>query len=140
MSRPKIRIIDFSAMAMPCSSNKDIMLTFDLLKDASRLESSKQSQARLGTITTDHGVIQTPIFMPVGTLGSVKAISVEDLDHCRAQVILGNTYHLFLRPGCEVIEHMQGLHEFIRWDKPMLTDSGGFQFFSLAKLAWGLTS
>ncbi|RLC15187.1 MAG: tRNA guanosine(34) transglycosylase Tgt, partial [Deltaproteobacteria bacterium] len=96
---------------------------------------SRNSGARLGTITTDHGVIQTPIFMPVGTLGSVKSLSVEDLDHCRAQIILGNTYHLYLRPGCEVIEHMEGLHEFIRWDKPLLTDSGGFQFFSLAKLA-----
>ena len=111
------------------------MLTFELLKEPDKVEGSKQSRARLGTITTDHGVIQTPIFMPVGTQGSVKGVSVEDLDHCRAQIILGNTYHLYLRPGCEVIEHMEGLHEFMRWDKPLLTDSGGFQFFSLAKLA-----
>ncbi len=111
------------------------MLKFDLLKESSEIQGSNQSKARLGAITTDHGVIQTPVFMPVGTLGSVKSLSKEDLDHCNAQIILGNTYHLYLRPGCEVIEHMKGLHEFIRWNKPMLTDSGGFQFFSLAKLA-----
>ncbi len=73
--------------------------------------------------------------MPVGTVGSVKALTADDLKHCGAQIILGNTYHLYLRPGCDVISHMGGLHEFIRWDRPMLTDSGGFQFFSLAKLA-----
>ncbi len=111
------------------------MLKFKLLKQSEQKEGSQSSRARLGTITTDHGVIETPIFMPVGTLGSVKAMSVEELDHCKAQIILGNTYHLYLRPGCEVIEHMEGLHEFIRWKKPLLTDSGGFQFFSLAKLA-----
>ena len=111
------------------------MLKFELLKESDEVEGSDQSRARLGTITTDHGIIDTPIFMPVGTQGSVKGVSVEDLARCRAQIILGNTYHLYLRPGCEVIEHMEGLHEFIRWDKPLLTDSGGFQFFSLAKLA-----
>ena len=111
------------------------MLKFKLLKQSEEVNGSQSSRARLGTITTDHGVIDTPIFMPVGTLGSVKAMSVEELDHCKAQIILGNTYHLYLRPGCEVIQHMEGLHEFIRWKKPLLTDSGGFQFFSLAKLA-----
>jgi len=111
------------------------MLKFKLLRQSEEVNGSKTSRARLGTLTTDHGMIQTPIFMPVGTLGSVKSISVEDLDHCKAQIILGNTYHLYLRPGCEVIEHMEGLHEFMRWKKPLLTDSGGFQFFSLAKLA-----
>ena len=111
------------------------MLKFKLLKNSDEISGSTRSRARLGTITTDHGVIDTPIFMPVGTLGSVKSISVEDLNHCSAQIILGNTYHLYLRPGCEVIDHMDGLHEFIRWNKPLLTDSGGFQFFSLAKLA-----
>ena len=111
------------------------MLKFKLLKQSEKVKGSQSSRARLGTITTDHGVIDTPIFMPVGTLGSVKAMSVEELDHCKAQIILGNTYHLYLRPGCEVIQHMEGLHEFIRWKKPLLTDSGGFQFFSLAKLA-----
>ncbi len=111
------------------------MLEFKLLKESKETKGSEHCNARLGTIITDHGVIKTPIFMPVGTVGSVKSVSVEDLDHCKAQIILGNTYHLYLRPGCEVIEHMDGLHEFIRWNKPMLTDSGGFQFFSLAKLA-----
>ncbi|NOX35254.1 MAG: tRNA guanosine(34) transglycosylase Tgt [Deltaproteobacteria bacterium] len=111
------------------------MLKFELLKESCEVKDPVNSGARLGKITTDRGIIETPVFMPVGTLGSVKSISVEDLEHCRAKIILGNTYHLYLRPGCEVIEHMDGLHEFIRWNKPMLTDSGGFQFFSLAKLA-----
>ncbi len=111
------------------------MLKFELHKTLKEKQGSNSCNARLGTITTDHGVIQTPIFMPVGTVGSVKSISVEDLDHCKAQIILGNTYHLYLRPGTKVISHMDGLHEFIRWNKPMLTDSGGFQFFSLARLA-----
>lgn len=110
------------------------MLTFDLIKDNSKQEDDRD-RSRLGRITTDHGAIETPIFMPVGTVGSVKAVSKEDLEHCGAQIILGNTYHLYLRPGCEVIETMKGLHRFTAWDKPMLTDSGGFQFFSLAKLA-----
>jgi queuine tRNA-ribosyltransferase len=111
------------------------MLTFELKKESAESKGPETCRARLGTIRTDHGLIETPIFMPVGTVGSVKALSVEDLDHCKAKIILGNTYHLYLRPGMEVIEHMQGLHEFIRWDKPILTDSGGYQFFSLAKLA-----
>lgn len=111
------------------------MLKFELLNKSNEKKGSELSRARLGAITTEHGVIDTPIFMPVGTLGSVKAVSVEELNHCKAQIILGNTYHLYLRPGCEVIEYLEGLHEFIRWDKPLLTDSGGFQFFSLAKLA-----
>ena len=93
------------------------------------------TRARTGTITTAHGKIQTPIFMPVGTLGSVKSVSVEELKTCKAQIILGNTYHLYLRPGCEVIKYMKGLHRFMNWDSPILTDSGGFQFFSLARLA-----
>ncbi|MCP4721749.1 MAG: tRNA guanosine(34) transglycosylase Tgt [Desulfobacteraceae bacterium] len=111
------------------------MLDFKLLKESKETCGSGATRARLGELKTDHGSIQTPIFMPVGTQGSVKGISKEDLDHCGAQIILGNTYHLYLRPGPEIIEHMDGLHEFTRWDKPMLTDSGGFQFFSLAKLA-----
>ncbi|MCK5310838.1 MAG: tRNA guanosine(34) transglycosylase Tgt [Desulfobacteraceae bacterium] len=96
---------------------------------------SSETRARTGKIKFSRGTIETPIFMPVGTLGSVKSLTVEDLEHCSAQIILGNTYHLYLRPGCEVIEHLDGLHKFINWDKPMLTDSGGFQFFSLARLA-----
>jgi len=94
-----------------------------------------ETRARTGTITTAHGEIKTPIFMPVGTLGTVKSVSVEELTDCGAQIILGNTYHLYLRPGCNVISHMKGLHHFMNWKRPILTDSGGFQFFSLAKLA-----
>lgn len=111
------------------------MLTFELYKDNGTSGGTGEDKTRLGKITTAHGTIETPIFMPVGTVGSVKGVSKEDLDHCGAQIILGNTYHLYLRPGCDVIEPMGGLHRFISWDKPMLTDSGGFQFFSLAKLA-----
>jgi queuine tRNA-ribosyltransferase len=91
------------------------------------------SSARAGTITTDHGEIQTPIFMPVGTAGSVKGIQVNDLEEqVKAQIILGNTYHLYLRPGMEVIKGAGGLHEFNAWNGPMLTDSGGYQVYSLA--------
>ena len=96
---------------------------------------SSDSRARAGVIQTDHGVIETPIFMPVGTLGSVKSLSPEELVEAGAQIILGNTYHLYLRPGCDVIRKFDGLHRFIHWDRPILTDSGGFQVFSLAKLA-----
>ena len=92
------------------------------------------SAARRGVIHTRRGDIQTPVFMPVGTRGSVKAVSPRELDELGAQIILGNTYHLFLRPGCEIIEAAGGLHRFISYDKPILTDSGGFQVFSLAKL------
>src|SRR5688572_4573142 len=92
------------------------------------------SLARRGRLTTGHGVIETPIFMPVGTQGTVKAISPVELHQLGAQVILGNTYHLFIRPGMDVIKHFGGLHRFMAWDGPILTDSGGFQVFSLAKL------
>lgn len=93
----------------------------------------KHSAARAGTITTDHGQIQTPIFMPVGTVGSVKAVTQQQLlNDVKAQIILGNTYHLYLRPGLEVIEGAGGLHQFNGWQKPILTDSGGYQVFSLA--------
>jgi queuine tRNA-ribosyltransferase len=91
------------------------------------------SKARVGTIITDHGQIQTPIFMPVGTVGSVKAVSQQQLKQdVKAQIILGNTYHLYLRPGLEVLEAAGGLHRFNGWDLPILTDSGGYQVFSLA--------
>lgn len=91
------------------------------------------SHARAGVITTDHGTIETPIFMPVGTLGSVKGVHIHELrDDIKAQIILGNTYHLYLRPGMEVIEQAGGLHRFNGWEKPILTDSGGFQVFSLS--------
>ena len=89
--------------------------------------------ARAGLITTDHGEIRTPIFMPVGTLGSVKAVHQHELrDDIKAQIILGNTYHLYLRPGIEILEKVGGLHKFNGWEKPILTDSGGFQVFSLS--------
>lgn len=91
------------------------------------------TKARAGLITTDHGQIETPIFMPVGTLGSVKGVHLTELkDDINAQIILGNTYHLYLRPGLEVIEGAGGLHKFNGFDRPMLTDSGGFQVFSLS--------
>ena len=91
------------------------------------------TKARKGIIKTDHGDIQTPSFMPVGTLGTVKAVKPEDLkDKIRAQIILGNAYHLYLRPGCDIIEEAGGLHEFMRWDGPILTDSGGYQIYSLS--------
>jgi queuine tRNA-ribosyltransferase len=92
------------------------------------------TQARCGVLQTDHGVVHTPVFMPVGTLGSVKALTPEEVQAAGAQIILGNTYHLFLRPGCEVIAHFGGLHRFMHWPGPILTDSGGFQVFSLARL------
>ncbi|MCX6271123.1 MAG: tRNA guanosine(34) transglycosylase Tgt [Bacteroidetes bacterium] len=93
----------------------------------------KASSARRGIIETDHGSIQTPVFMPVGTVGAVKGLHVKDLkEELGAQIILGNTYHLYLRPGLEVLESAGGLHSFNSWDRPILTDSGGYQIFSLA--------
>ncbi len=94
----------------------------------------KNTKARVGRLETAHGSIDTPAFMPVGTQGSVKAVSPRELRELKAQIILGNTYHLFVRPGVEVIKHFGGLHKFINWDGPILTDSGGYQIFSLAKL------
>lgn len=102
-------------------------LSFELLK------TDINSKARAGKITTDHGEIVTPIFMPVGTAGSVKAVTQQQLvSEVKAQIILGNTYHLYLRPGLEVLEKAGGLHQFNGWHKPILTDSGGYQVFSLA--------
>ena len=93
----------------------------------------KSSKARAGTIATDHGEILTPVFMPVGTAGSVKTVSQQQLiNDVKAQIILGNTYHLYLRPGIEELEQAGGLHQFMNWNKPILTDSGGYQVFSLA--------
>ena len=92
-----------------------------------------KSAARAGTITTDHGTIKTPIFMPVGTAGTVKGVHTKDLrEDTNAQIILGNTYHLFLRPGTEILKEAGGLHKFNGWDRPILTDSGGYQVYSLA--------
>lgn len=93
-----------------------------------------KSNARTGIITTDHGVIETPIFMPVGTVASVKAVHLHEIkDDIKAQIILGNTYHLYLRPGIDTLERAGGLHKFNGWDRPILTDSGGFQVFSLSE-------
>ena len=94
----------------------------------------KTSKARAGTIETDHGIIHTPIFMPVGTQASVKGLSVNDLTNSGAEIILANTYHLYLRPGREILKMMGGVQKFNSWNKPMLTDSGGFQVFSLQEL------
>jgi len=103
-------------------------LTFDLQHN------DNNSKARAGKITTDHGEILTPIFMPVGTVGSVKAVTKKQLkEEIKAQIILGNTYHLYLRPGTEILEAAGGLHRFNGWDRPILTDSGGYQVFSLAE-------
>ena len=103
--------------------------------DFVKIASDPQSNARCGIITTDHGQIETPIFMPVGTVGSVKGIYHRDLkEDIEAQIILGNTYHLYLRPGLETLRAAGGLHKFISWDRPILTDSGGFQVFSLTPM------
>ena len=91
-------------------------------------------RARRGTLTLNHGVVETPIFMPVGTYGSVKAMAPYELNEVGSQIILGNTFHLWLRPGLEVIGAHKGLHDFMQWSKPILTDSGGFQVFSLGEL------
>ena len=99
------------------------------------LQTDGESAARLGRLTTAHGVIETPAFMPVGTRATVRTLDTADLDALGAQIILGNTYHLNLRPGMEIIRAAGGLHKFMGWEKPILTDSGGFQIFSLAKMA-----
>jgi len=92
-----------------------------------------KSSARAGEISTDHGKIETPIFMPVGTAGTVKGVHIKDIkDDINADIILGNTYHLYLRPGLDVIEQNGGLHKFNGWDRPLLTDSGGYQVYSLS--------
>lgn len=99
------------------------------------LHQSSECSARCGQVRTLHGTFDTPIFMPVGTLGTVKAVTPENLEELGAQIILGNTYHLFIRPGHELVRSFGGLHGFMHWDKPILTDSGGFQIFSLKELA-----
>ena len=98
------------------------------------LHKDERTKARRGRITTPHGVIETPVFMPVGTQATVKAMKPEDVDRTGAQIILGNTYHLYLRPGSDIIREAGGLHKFMNWDKPILTDSGGYQVFSLGHM------
>ena len=104
------------------------MLQFDLLK------TDPASHARRGQLTLNHGVVQTPIFMPVGTYGTVKGVTPRSLDDMGAQIILGNTFHLWMRPGLDVMAQFGGLHQFEKWDKPILTDSGGFQVWSLGEM------
>ena len=106
------------------------MLEFTLLKK----DTSGLSHARRGRLKLNHGTIETPIFMPVGTYGSVKAMAPIELKEVGSQIILGNTFHLWLRPGTEVMDKFGGLHGFMGWDKPILTDSGGFQVFSLGAM------
>jgi len=98
------------------------------------IHKDKHTKARLGKLTTAHGVVKTPEFMPVATQATIKTLSVRDLKDCKLQIILSNAYHLYLRPGVELIKEAGGLHKFMAWDKPILTDSGGFQVFSLSKL------
>src|SRR5256714_9897733 len=98
--------------------------------DFELLASDQHSKARRGQLRTAHGVINTPAFMPVGTQGSVKGVSPRELRQLNAQIILGNTYHLFVRPGLDVIKHFGGLHNFMSWDDPILTDSGGVDVLS----------
>lgn len=98
------------------------------------LKGCKSSKARLGEIVTDHGRLETPVFMPVGTAGAIKGVSPEEAKDAGVEIILANTYHLYLRPGHELIEKLGGLHSFMNWSGPILTDSGGFQTFSLSKL------
>lgn len=101
--------------------------------DFKLIKTDSKTAARLGEITTDHGTIQTPIFMPVGTVGSVKGVHQQEIDlDIKAQIILGNTYHLYLRPSVDILRQAGGLHQFMNWQKPILTDSGGYQVFSLS--------
>jgi len=112
------------------------MLKFDVLaKDTPAADGSYAgSHARRGTLTLNHGVVQTPIFMPVGTYGTVKGVMPRSLEEMGAQIILGNTFHLWMRPGLDVMQSFGGLHDFERWNKPILTDSGGFQVWSLGAM------
>ena len=104
-------------------------MKFDILKK------DNKTKAKTGLLYTDHGIIETPIFMPVGTVGSVKAVHQKELEEdIKAQIILGNTYHLYLRPGTNILKQAGGLHKFINWNKPILTDSGGYQVFSLSEI------
>lgn len=113
-------------MRNSAATDKKTMLEFTLLKT--------EGKARRGRLKLNHGTVETPIFMPVGTYGSVKAMSPLELVEIEAQIILGNTFHLWLRPGTDVIDKFKGLHKFMAWDKPILTDSGGFQVFSLGAM------
>jgi queuine tRNA-ribosyltransferase len=110
------------------------MLEFEVLKADAKADGSLSSFARRGTLTLNHGVVQTPIFMPVGTYGTVKGVMPQSLHDMGAQIILGNTFHLWMRPGLDVMQQFGGLHKFESWHKPILTDSGGFQVWSLGEM------
>ncbi|HEX8438142.1 tRNA guanosine(34) transglycosylase Tgt [Archangium sp.] len=120
-------------MAEPRKEKGDTRVAPSLVRYELLHEDASGTRARRGRLHTPHGLIETPIFMPVGTVGSVKGVGPDDLFTIDAQIILGNTYHLMLRPGDDLVGEMGGLHRFISWDRPMLTDSGGFQVFSLAE-------
>jgi len=131
-----VRATDFSVLEIQCSytnkskkeKNKNMAIRYELIKVC------KQTGARLGKLHTPHGVIDTPIFMPVGTQATVKAMTPEELKEIEAQIILSNTYHLYIRPGHDIVQKAGGLHKFMNWDRPILTDSGGYQVFSLGPL------
>jgi queuine tRNA-ribosyltransferase len=115
-------------------NNYNIRLYVSTTMEFTLIHTDAHSKARAGKIITDHGILETPIFMPVGTAGTVKGVHQRELkDDIKAQIILGNTYHLYLRPGLDVIKQAGGLHKFNGWDKPILTDSGGYQVYSLSK-------
>src|SRR4030042_6770077 len=97
------------------------------------LKKSSKSSARLGKLQTQHGVIDTPFFMPIATKGSIKALTAEEMKKLGAQILLANTYHLYLQPGLKVLKKFNGLHNFMNWNGPILTDSGGYQVFSLSE-------
>ncbi|ATB40675.1 tRNA-guanine transglycosylase [Cystobacter fuscus] len=120
-------------MAEPRKEKGDTRVAPSLVRYELLHEDASGTRARRGRLHTPHGPVETPIFMPVGTVGSVKGVGPDDLLTLDAQIILGNTYHLMLRPGDDLVGHMGGLHRFISWDRPMLTDSGGFQVFSLSE-------
>ena len=123
---PGGRVIISNLAGMPTGFPAQNQMKFELIKT--------DGQARRGRLTLAHGTVETPVFMPVGTYGTVKAMSPDELKEVGAEIVLGNTFHLWLRPGLEVIETFGGLHKFMGWDGPILTDSGGFQVFSLGKL------
>src|SRR5260370_33201279 len=127
-----------------CAAAKNILLADLSFRSLSRnfssdpkmfelLAQDRQTKARRGRLTTAHGVVETPAFIPVGTQGSVKGVSPRELRELEAEIILGNTYHLFVRPGLDVIRHFGGLHRFMNWNGPILTDSAGFQNLLLAQ-------
>ena len=110
------------------------MLNFEVLKTDPADGAYLGTHARRGTLTLNHGLVQTPIFMPVGTYGTVKGVMPQSLHEMGAQIILGNTFHLWMRPGLDVMQQFGGLHRFESWNKPILTDSGGFQVWSLGEM------